>query len=140
MSISTESLVESFGAWANDNECERFWGIAKLGDGRVGLTFLPETDEYQALLVLSDGRTFIVLGPTVSGTTNLQQDVGAAADIPGDVFLRCMAWLLEIARASIGSNLFVTADKAASVASRIAHFTKEPIFEEEARILLAGIR
>ena len=136
MPFSSDTIVESFGAWANENNFERFWGIAKTGAGQVCLLLPTFSDDYRAVLIEDDLRIHVVFGSSASGFGNFQDEVGDRLDSPDVIFERSITWLLDTARESFDLDLKYLAHQSAHVAARIAHFINRPDRELEALALI----
>lgn len=116
------SLIERFAAWAADNDADRFWGIARLPDGRICLTLPTRVPEFRAVLITAEDTDEVwgVLGWARAGGVDAQQDLGHVDDDPGALFLAACDWALEAAVTYLSTGDLDSAEEAAQVSADLA--------------------
>lgn len=120
--VESLELLERFRIWANEVGIERFWGVAKTGDGHVCLLMPTHAADYVALLIEEDDRVSLVCGPAAGRTQNFQHDVGSSTEDPHQLLTEALSWLMSTGKELISASNVEEGGNRAYVAWRIATY------------------
>lgn len=132
-SRKTTDLLESFTLWANSNGVERFWGVAKTGDGRLSILLPTLSDDYAAVIIQAPepdtNLVFIAIGSRLPGAISTDYQIGQVGDAPGMLLRAAVKWLIASARDYGLVEMNEMAREAAHVAARISYFLNDTALE-----------
>lgn len=119
-------LVERFSDWADVSGVKRFWGIGKLGDGRITVLLPTLSPTFRAILVVGPGNSddvYLVSGESTVGAKASEYVVGILADSPAVILAEAAQHLTKSGADYAALGLLSIARDESFVANRIAFYT-----------------